>query len=151
MYHVFRKYYTNLFDWVNECYPNQFEYSDFNTGIKRNEFDSVEEMAVNDILKDKFGKRLIYNIGDMENRFNFCNTKYQPDWIVVNDRPIVIEYFGVFKERDKCNTTMLMDYNEKTNNKIDVYNQYENYDKLYIFPYDLENNYSGLYDKLKEY
>lgn len=151
MYGVYKRYYTNLFDWVNEVYPNQFEYSDFNTDIKRNEFDSMEEMAVHEILKDKFGKNLIYNVGDRSDRFNFCLTTHQPDWIVVRDKPIVIEYFGVYKEKDKCSTRMLSEYNEKTNNKIDAYNQYDNYDKLYIYPYDLEDSYSGLYDKLKKY
>lgn len=150
MYNVYRKHYDNLFDWVDECYPNIFEFSDFNVDIKRNSFDSLEEMAVHEILKDKFGKKLIYNIGDLSSRFSICSG-YQPDWIVLENKPIVIEYFGMFKEKDKCSTTMLMDYHNKTNNKIAEYNKLENYDKIYIYPYDLDNNYNGLHDKIKDY
>ena len=67
LYNVLRnKYDGNLFAWINECYPNHFEELDFNVKILKNEFDSLEEMQIHEILKDKFGKDLIYLFSHVE-------------------------------------------------------------------------------------
>lgn len=150
MYNVYRKYYNNLFDWVDECYPNTFEFSDFNTNIQRNEFDSLEEMQIHEILKDKFGKDLIYNIGNGSNRFSVVD-KYQPDWILLRYKPVIIEYFGMYSDNYTDKSTLVKYYNEKMPVKIEHYETLENYDKLYIYPYDLKNNFEGLYKKLEDY
>lgn len=55
-----KKYYDNLFEWIDECYPNIFTINDFVINYYRDTFDSLEESQVNEQLKSKLDN-LIYN------------------------------------------------------------------------------------------
>lgn len=44
---------------------------------------------------------------------------------------------------------MFVDYNKKTERKIDFFNSLKDYIFIAIFPQDLKNNFEGLKNKLK--
>lgn len=144
-YGVLSNYYNGeLYQWLNECYPNRYIPEDFNIFFKRDEFDSIEEGYVHDVLKEHFGKSLLYNSGDASNRLTIGT--YQPDWIVLYEKPIIIEYLGMYTD-DKNNATII-NYRSKADRKISYYDKLEHYDKIYIYPKDLRTNFKGVYDKL---
>lgn len=144
-YSVLSNYYNGeLYKWLNECYPNRYVQEDFNIFFKRNEFDSIEEGYVHDILKEHFGKSLLYNIGDASTRLTIGT--YQPDWVVLYHKPIIIEYLGMYTD-DKNNST-ITNYRNKADRKISYYDKFEHYDKIYIYPKDLRTNFKGIRDKL---
>jgi len=147
---VLSNYYKNeLFYWVDECYPNIFDHSDFNIWWSRDEFDSMEEQTVHEILKDNFGSNLIYNNGDNRTRIKSCG--HQPDWYVITDgKPILIEYFGMYNQNN-IKSLRVKEYVKRTDKKMEDYKTLSHYDTLYIFPEDLKDNYKGLYKKLNKY
>ncbi|WP_299831327.1 hypothetical protein [uncultured Metabacillus sp.] len=138
----------NLFHWINKIYPDQFTELDFDVNFHRNEFDSLEEARINDLLEEKFenviynkrkGSRSLINIDSM-----------QPDWIIVSKSGCwFIEYFGMYIERQKDNSTRIKDYIDKTHRKIEKYNQLENYKCLFLYPEDIENDFLGCREKLE--
>lgn len=155
LYNILNKsYYSgNLFDLINECYPNKFIEQDFSINKYRIEFDSFEEAQVDRILRDNL-ENVIYNIRNSKNEVTIKGIK--PDWIIINDKGIILcEYFGmylknggqVFKER-------LEKYRIKTERKFKIYGELlkVGYRHLYIFPEDLKDNYKLLrlkIDKIK--
>jgi len=148
IYYILQNYYNGeLFNWVDKCYPNMFKPKEFNIWYRRDEFDSIEEQNVHEILVNKFGKSLYYNCGDASQRLtiNGC----QPDWLVLCEKPIIIEYFGMYS--DRTDNTMLVEYTNRTNKKISYYDSLSNYDKIYIYPSDLKNGNLGLINKLEMY
>lgn len=145
MYNVLKKHYKNLFYWVNEVYPGKFVELDFNINIIRNEFDSMEEGLVHNVLKQKF-KNVIYNNRNTENTINIDGM--MPDWLVfTNKHTYLVEYFGLWKHTKKHNSRNF-DYTNKVKDKIKKYELLEGYKKVYIFPNDLKDNMAGLYKKL---
>lgn len=148
-YNILRnKYNSQLYEWVNELYPDKFQPQEWNIWYRRDEFDSLEEERVHNILKDKFGRSLFYNSGDSSNRIKLGDT--QPDWFVFNDKPIIVEYFGVYV-KNRSNNKMISDYVARTDKKIEYYDSLDSYSKLYIYPEDLKNNYIGLMEKLRDF
>jgi hypothetical protein len=145
MYDILKKYYKNLYYWVDEVYPNYFIESDFNINIIRNEFDSVEESMIYDILINKF-ENVIYNNRNSENTVKLNGMI--PDWVVFTDAHVyIIEYFGISLNRTVSNKR-ISDYQEKTKRKISKYDKLKYYEKIYLYPDDLKNNYEGLNFKL---
>jgi len=149
LYHLLPKYYSGeLYNWVNECYPDRFDPKDFNIFYRRDEFDSLEEGYIHAVLKNKFGKSLFYNHGDGSQKLTLSG--YQPDWVVLSEKPIIIEYFGMYVIRDHKNT-MLDQYVEKSDKKMSYYDSLEHYDKIYLFPKDVRDDCSGVKDKINCY
>lgn len=149
MRNVLRKYYdNNLWACVNEIYPKMFEEQDFNIGVIRNIFDSAEEHAVHDILKERF-KNVIYNQRRTQNTVELCGM--QPDWFIFSDKGVwIIEYFGIACDQRVYNQRVA-DYVQKTKRKIDTYeNKTEGYNTIYLYPEDLKNNFKGLIEKVSE-
>ena len=146
MYGVCKKYYSNLFEWVNEVYPDRFTEMDFDIHYVRNNFDSIEEAEVHDILRKEF-KSVIYNPNNTDRTIKIDGKV--PDWFIfTNNKCYIVEYFGLFIDRDTDNNRN-NDYKERMNNKIDKYNLLDGYGKLYLFPCDLKDNFRGLMEKLK--
>ncbi len=146
MYNVCKKYYKNLFEWINEVYPGRFNERDFDVHYIRNDFDSIDEAEIHDILKERF-KNVIYNPRNTDRTINIEGMI--PDWFVFTDiRCYIVEYFGLAIDRDIDNSRV-NEYQEKTKNKIDKYNKINGYGKVFIFPDDLRDNFSGLKEKLK--
>ena len=146
MYGVCKKYYSNLFEWVNEVYPDRFNQMDFDIHYVRNNFDSIEEAEVHDILKREF-KSVIYNPSNTDRTIKIDGKV--PDWFIfTNNKCYIVEYFGLFINRDTDNSRT-NDYKERMDNKIEKYNMLDGYGKLYLFPDDLKDNFKGLMEKLK--
>lgn len=148
MYSVLKNYYNSLYDWVNEVYPNVFDPKDFDINYMRNEFDSIDEQTIHDILKENFSN-VLYNPKHTENTITLVGKI--PDWLVFTETGcIVVEYFGMWvKERGMYNSRT-RDYIIRSKDKIEKYKTLEGYKFLYIYPEDLNNNYNGLYEKIED-
>ena len=147
MYNVCKKYYKNLFEWVNEIYPDRFEERDFDIHYIRNNFDSIEEAEIHDILKKEF-KNVIYNPRNTDRTIVIDGMI--PDWFVfTKNKCWIIEYFGMNVERVTDNRR-ITEYQEKTKNKIEKYKKLVGYGKVYLYPEDLKDNFRGVYDKIKK-
>ncbi len=144
---VARKYYkSNLWQWVNEVYPNKFIEEDFNITVIRNVFDSADEHAIHDILTSKF-KNVIYNQRNSDNTITINHM--QPDWFIFTDNWLwVVEYFGIDIEHKNYNERINY-YQKKTKSKLERYKSMDWLGKIYIYPDDLKENFKGLEEKLK--
>jgi hypothetical protein len=146
LYNICKKYYNSLFEWVNEVYPNKFDPKDFDIHYVRNNFDSIEEAEIHDILKEKC-KYVIYNPNNTDRTIKIDGKV--PDWFVfTKNKCYIVEYFGLITDRITDNSRV-NDYKDRTKNKIEKYNRLDGYGKLYIYHDDLQNNFSGLIEKLE--
>jgi hypothetical protein len=146
LYNVCKKYYNNLFEWINEIYPSRFDPINFDIHYAKDDFDSVEESEVHDILKRKFKNKLIYNPNNTDKTIKIEGKV--PDWFVfTKNKCYIVEYFGLIV--DRTNNSRVNDYKERTKNKINIYNSLDGYGKLYIYHDDLEDNFKGLMEKLE--
>lgn len=139
-------YYKNLFEWVDSCYPHRFILADFEINPYRCEFDSIEESQIYDILKNTY-KNTIYNQRNTDNTITINGMI--PDFIILTDNnTYLIEYFGLYVE-NKRNNKRVNDYRKKTEEKINKYNRLDNYKTIFLYPSDLNDNFKGLYEKIK--
>lgn len=146
LYHVLVNKYNNLFEWIDECYPGEFIVHDFVINPYRSEFDSLEEAQVHDILKREL-KNVIYNCRSNENYINIDGMI--PDWLIINNTScILVEYFGLYTEGDVSSSHRLERYRYKMAIKLEKYERLIGYDKLFIYPEDLKNDFKGLRDKI---
>lgn len=122
--------------------------SDFVINPYRNEFDSIEESQIDDILHKKF-KNVLYNQNNTEKTIKIEGKV--PDWFVfTNNACYLIEYFGLYVDRDnKINNSRINDYKERTDEKLEKYKELKGYKFVGLYPEDLDNNFEGIYDKLK--
>lgn len=147
MYTVLKNYYSDLYEWVNEVYPDVFDPKDFNINYMRNEFDSIDEQTINDILKDNF-ENVLYNPKHTEHTITLLGKI--PDWFVfTTNGVIIVEYFGLWAKKRGMYNTRTRDYIISSKDKIEKYKTLQGYKFLYIFPEDLDNNYEGLYNKIE--
>lgn len=148
LYHILNKYYNNLFEWIDECYPGEFIINDFVNNPFRSEFDSIEEAQIDEQLRLYF-KGTIYN----------CRTKDDyimidgmiPDWVIpTNKGCYLVEYFGMYSTGNIESSSRLKNYKTKTDIKIEKYIALEKvgYKHLFIFREDIKNNFEGLKNKL---
>lgn len=148
MYRLIKKHYNNnLFEWINECYPDIFNINDFDINPYRSEFDSLEEAQINDILRSKFNN-VIYNSRNTENTIQIYGMI--PDWIIIGDKGcILVEYFGLYSENTST-SHRLKRYENKLAIKIDKYKALREigYMTLHIYPDDLKNNNQELIKKI---
>ncbi len=146
MYNVCKKYYSSLFEWVNEVYPEKFDPKDFDIHYVRNNFDSIEEAEIHDILKKKF-RYVIYNPNNTDRTIKIDGKV--PDWFVfTNKMCYIVEYFGLLVNRETDNSR-INDYKERAEDKIEKYDRLDGYGKVYILPEDLKDNFNGLKGKLE--
>lgn len=116
-------------------------------------FDSYEEKRLFLHIKNNFhcevqkGNRKEHLYCNLEN-----NENYIPDLIITSangnvlDKPIVIEYFGMFKEQTEHE--VYSNYREKTMRKIEYFKSLEGIWFVPIFPHDLKEDYKGVNKKL---
>ena len=148
MYNVLKNYYNNLYEWVNEIYPGTFDPKDFDINYMRNEFDSIDEQTINDILKSNFDN-VLYNPKHNEQTIKLLGKI--PDWFVFTTAGVIIvEYFGLWAKKRGMYNSRTRDYIISSKDKIEKYKTLQGYKFLYIFPEDLENNYKGLHDKIND-
>ena len=147
MYNVCKKYYKSLFEWVEQVYPSRFDPKDFDIHYVRNDFDSIEEAEVYDIIKKEFKNKVIYNPNNTDRTIKI-EGKVPDMFLFAKDRCYIVEYFGLDMERNTSHNSRIEDYKERTEDKIEKYDKLDGYGKLYIFPDDLKDNFKGLMDKL---
>lgn len=146
LYHIINKYYSSLFEWVNECYPDEFNINDFEINPYRSEFDSLEEAQVDDILR----QNILNIIHNERNSKNTIKVKGMiPDWIAFTDNNCyLIEYFGLHSDGKIDSSHRLQRYKQKESIKINKYQNMKGYKHLFIYPSDLKNNFKGLKNKI---
>ena len=104
--------------------------------------------VLNDILKEKFKHKVIYNPNNTDRTIKIGGKV--PDWFVfASDKCYIIEYFGLNLDRNTSHNSRIEDYKERTEGKIEIYEQLDGYGKVFIFPDDLKDNFSGLMEKIK--
>lgn len=152
LYHLLSKrckIYNNLFEWINECYPDRFNIHDFDINPYRSQFDSIEEAVLDEFLKENFDN-VIYNARNSENTINIKGMI--PDWIIMLDHGCyLVEYFGLYSENNISNSDRLMKYMDKIKQKELKYKELEGfgYKHLFIYPKDKDNNFKLLKEKIK--
>ena len=150
LYRIYNNIYkNNMFSIFNMIYPNKFIESDFRIGKYRNEFDSNEESIVDSILRDEFGKSVIYNSRNADNTIEIDGMI--PDWIIVSKEygTIIVEYFGMYYEHS--NSSRCDVYVNKTKIKIEKYKKLISNGKfkcIFLYNEDLRHNCIGMKNKL---
>lgn len=80
------------------------------------------------------------------------DNRYVPDFIIknVNGKDVVIEYFGMYREAEKCHFAqhILNDYRDKTHRKIEYFNNLDDVIFIDLYPEDLEHKFEGVKKKL---
>lgn len=143
-------YYNNLFDLINDAYPNMFIEADFNNNPYRSNFDSLEEAQVDEQLRIKF-KGVIYNPREESDRVEFDGMI--PDWVIPTIKGCyLVEYYGLWQEKESKTSHRLQRYKQTHDRKIVKYKELENvgYKHLGIYPNDLKNNFEGLHKKIDD-
>lgn len=75
--------------------------------------------------------------------------RYKFDWVIQKEEKIIyVEYFGLYYPKDK--SKLIKEYIEKAKRKIMLCED-NNLELLEIYPKDLENDFNGLLNKLKQY
>lgn len=148
LYTVCKNYYGSLFEWINEVYPERFNPNDFDIHYVRNDFDSIEEAEVHDVLTNTFNN-VIYNPHNTDRTIKIEGKI--PDWFLfTNTMCYIVEYFGMSRDqKNGSHNSRVDDYKKRMDDKIEKYDKLDRYGKLYIFPDDLKDNFSGLREKLK--
>ena len=144
-------YEGNIFNWINEIYPNIFTPRDFGyiecldgTLVK-----SFSEQLIHNYLFNTYSNfKYIHNT--KENNGYYKNNNYFPDWII--SEKYIIEYLGMFrKDKEKIKSKILLDYHNKTIDKIKFSNDNDShkYEFIFIYEQDLLQDLKGLKEKLK--
>lgn len=148
MYNVLKKYYANLYEWVNDVYPDIFNPKDFDINYMRNEFDSIDEHTIDKILRDSF-ENVLYNPSQSEYTVKLFGKV--PDWFVITEGGcIIVEYFGLWNKERGMYNARTRDYINRSKDKIEKYKALKGYRFLYFYPEDMDNNYEGIYGKIKD-
>lgn len=148
-------YKGNFYYWLNEIYPNKFNFEDFN--IKTYDeiiFSSREELLLYKYIKNNINNNILYIGNKKYKKYFFNNIKYnenyRPDFVINNTKKdIIIEYFGLYYPNSSSN--IVKQYVLKTNRKIEYFNSLDNIYFISIFPNDLKDNFKGLNEKVKEF
>lgn len=137
---------NTLYYYVNKLYPNVFVEFDFDINYYRDEFDSIEESQIHDVLRETLSN-VLYNARNTSRTITIQGM--QPDWIVIGEEKCwFIEYFGLYSNRGIYNTRT-SEYIEKSDRNMNQYNELIHYGKIYLFPEDLDNNFEGIKNKIK--
>lgn len=138
-----------IFEWVNRLYPDKFIEADFEINAYRNEFDSDTECFIHEILCDKFGSNVLYNPKHTDRTVTLNGMI--PDWIVINENgTYIIEYFGMYAKRQYGKSSRVTDYIDKTHRKIEKYNQMKNFNYVFLYPKDIEDDFKGCREKIEK-
>jgi len=136
----------SIFEWVNKLYPNKFIETDFEINAYREQFGSDEECFIHEVLRENFNN-VIYNQIHTSRTIEIDGMI--PDWIILtNTGGLIVEYFGLYIERQYGNNTRVTEYIDKTHKKIEKYKQIKGYRYLFLYPDDLNDNYKGVRQKI---
>lgn len=151
---VINTYYNfDVYDYINECYPNRFKRSEFS---HMNYYPTLDNIIVRSeperIIHHIFMRsNLKYKYGDHDFMFDdYENDKgYIPDWIVIhNGKIIIVEYYGMLDMNH-----FDIGYNSKYEDKERFYKELCKNDERYIYldlyRNDIRKSFDGLKDKFK--
>ena len=145
---IMYEYFGNLFNWVNEVYPNIFTCRDFGyiECIDGTIVKSHPEQIIHNYLITKY-ENVKYILNNKNNLGTYDDKDYFPDWII-NDQ-YVLEYLGYYRKNiENTKDKRLIKYNEKARDKMDIANESNKYEFIFIFDQDLLQNLKVLKDKL---
>jgi hypothetical protein len=159
--HVQKGKFSNFYEWACLSFPefkNSWRLEDFYKFIAKDGSvcDSLEEIKIYEFIKYELGVENIEAIGTLfKGDFIFklpknSNDKwYCPDFVIKYNKPIYIEYFGLYTDNPPKNNKLLNSYKNKTLRKIKFYNT-QPYEFIYLYPEDIKNSFDGLIRKFKE-
>lgn len=152
LYHALSKGYCgeSLFNWVNDCYPEEFNINDFEVNPYRAEFDSLEESQVDEYLRKNINRGVLYN--GRSNKDVIEIEGMIPDWIIHTYKGCyLVEYFGLYSEDNYQSSDRLIKYHEKMKIKKERYIELEKvgYKYLFIYPEDIRKSFDGLLKKIE--
>lgn len=136
-----KKHYHNFYEWLRKLYPEwELNISDFNSHVACDGtvLLSKEEMILYEFIKNKLNISIKYiTLKNSKYKFRNGSHKYIPDFVIENqDKPVIIEYFGLFRKK-YGNSEILKVYYYKTIEKIKYYNSLDDYEFIPIFPSDI--------------
>jgi hypothetical protein len=159
--HIDRKRFNSYYDWACKTFPeysSKWKEEDFrifraDDGVV---LDSSHERDIYHHIKNNL-KINIEAIGtdvfNEEHQFILEKGSHQkyyvPDFLVrrMNDKPLYIEYYGMYTEKYKDNK-LLNRYREKTKNKNEYYRKLKDIDFIALYPEDMVNNFLGVENKI---
>lgn len=145
-------YRSNIYEWIDECYPNTFTIEQFHDHIASDgtKLDSGIEKKIHEIFISS-GFDLLYYENKPASSNIWLNKEfgesYVPDWII-NDQ-YIIEYFGWYNPKSYKNKT-IKKYIDKADRKIEYFKNLKNFKFIPMFPSDLDNNYDGMKNKFSQ-
>lgn len=141
-----KRFDDTIFDWISRLYPGKFIEEDFSIGVIRNEFDSMDEKLIDDMLRQRF-QSVVYNYRNSNNKVTIMGMN--PDWFVFTDRNLyIVEYFGIALNHGKYNQR-ISDYINKSEDKLEKYERLPYAEKIYLYPSDIKGDCEGFKDKIK--
>ncbi|MGG3890342.1 hypothetical protein [Metabacillus fastidiosus] len=147
-HHIVTNKNGSIFEWVDKIYPNKFIEADFEINAYRNEFDSDTESFIHELLKSKFNN-VVYNQKHSEKTITLDGMI--PDWFVFTENGVwIVEYFGMYIERQKDTSSRINDYIDRTHEKIEKYKKMKNYNCIFLYRDDIDDDFLGCREKLKE-
>lgn len=114
--------------------------------------DSYEEKILYEFLKFRLNLDIVATAEDRSNSNylyypnNGVDKYYRPDFIIAGVKDIVIEYYGLYTERE---TSHYKFYREKTHRKNKYYKSLDTVIFIQLYPVDLKDNFKGVIEKLK--
>jgi len=155
------KQYDSYCAWLNSIYPEwKLENSDFKKHIALDgtKLDSYEELMfynyTNSLEYISIIKcnRMIHKFRNLKHEEN-----YIPDFLIdkINDieldKPLYIEYYGMYTYKLYKNNKTGDDYRDKTHRKEEYYKNNPDIYYIGLFPSDLKNNFQGVREKLTSF
>lgn len=154
LYNIYSDFYT----WVKELYPYiTFKKEDIQVFLSKDNAticNSLEECNIFDYIKFDMGITQIEAIGTKRTDI-YNNSKekenYIPDFKIENvlDKPIIIEYYGLYNNRTN-NVKHMKEYNDKIIRKNNFYKNNKEIYFIDLYPYDIKNNFEGVKNKIEK-
>jgi len=137
----------NIYDFLIKHYSHIFNENNLKLNIAKDgtKLLSLEEMTIHNYFintgysPEYCGTKRKYLFNDTVN-----SKSYIPDWILNNN--IIVEYFGYYNH--SSTSKRFIDYREKTEQKINFYNNLPDYKFIPLFKEDISKNFKGLKEKL---
>lgn len=149
------EHYNTYYEWINHLFPEwclnpeDFKVHIAKDGVKLN---SREELLVYEFVKYNYDINIkSIGLNRKDKYFNEeCNENYVPDFKVVDFlKPIIIEYYGLYKPDNK--SEYIQSYINKTHRKNKFYKSNPDIHFIDIYPPDLKNNFEGVRNKLTSF
>jgi hypothetical protein len=141
----------SLYEWFDKVYPNRFTLYDFELNGYRNKFDSDAEMYIHELLNENFNN-VIYNQRNSDRTLKLDGMI--PDWFIMTENGVwIVEYFGLYEERQYGKSSRVTDYIDKAKRKIEKYKEMSDYKFIFLYPKDIDDNFKGTREvihKMKE-